>query len=322
MLAFDLDEVITSAIMSSTPAIIVEGKDDVKFYQMLASEIDKEIEVYAVENFEDFGQGCNSVIDAITYLQYKINEKPENVNYVLGIIDRDARFFRNEIPTGLKGLFILKYYSYESHFITRNNLIKLISFLTNIGVSNIPHNIISYIEEPVKSNLNELYYVSLEALKNACELQYKGEIGYSAKPGKVSNETSRRRLLRGILKKKDELDTFAKELNITPDDLLFISKGKWVLHTFCESALKKIKELEQACSNGIIDKCQFCKTGNFKKCLWRVNFNCQIDAATQILLNWIDIDEVRYIIDKLGQLGNFSSEEEEVQSIESNRRIS
>ncbi|ACV64614.1 hypothetical protein Dtox_3921 [Desulfofarcimen acetoxidans DSM 771] len=299
---FDLDEVITGAIMSKTPAIIVEGQDDIKFYEMIAYYEKKDVEVYAVENFEEYTEGCNEVIECLRRLQDKIEEKEDNIKYIMGIIDRDARYFRKEIPDDILGLFVLKYYSYESHFATEQSLIYLISQITESSVKKIDEDCINYVQKNLENDYKDLYYISLEALKKACVPEYEAILGYKVKSGRIADTNSKRYFLSHIGKKKKELDIYAEELNLGIKDLPIIAKGKWLLKTFANSVFMQIKNLSEACEQGTIKKCQYCLCGQNDKCLWRLNANYTINHIYHKLLNNFEEEELNYIKEKLNSL--------------------
>lgn len=300
---YDIDEIITGAIMTETPAVVVEGRDDIKFYLQIAVDAKKEVSVYAVENLEEFETGgCTSVITCIESLQDKIMERPENINYILGIIDRDARHFRKEIPS-LLGLFVLKYYSYESHLVTRNNLKRLISDLTFVSQSLIDDTSLDFVESNLESDYHDLYYISLEALKNACVQGYNAIIGYDEKAGKVAVPNSKIKYFIDIQNKQDELNLFADKYNITPLDLKLIAKGKWLLYTFCYSIFARIKELTSACSDATINSCQFCSCGRPEKCLYTLRTGYSFKQVVSLMQNYFDYKEIGYIQTKISSLG-------------------
>lgn len=137
---YDLVRLLNRAIQLNKPFLLVEGKDDPQIYDRIAEKADKQVDIFPVNMVEDYASGCDNVIKAIDKLQPKFDERPENEHLVLGIIDRDSRPYRplqeDEIDyRTLKSLFILKYYSIETYFATRNNLKKLIEKLTYLSVN-------------------------------------------------------------------------------------------------------------------------------------------------------------------------------------------
>lgn len=292
----DVREWLTEAIMSKTPLIVVEGYDDIKFYDTLATAVGKDVWVDAIENFDGYTEGCDSVVKCMEEMQDIISERPENITYVMGVIDRDARFYRGEIPN-CQGLFILKYYSYETHFVTRSNVEKLVSYLTTSSSRLIDDKTLDFITKNVDYTL--LYYMSLEALKNACIREYNGDVGYKEKPGRILKDNV---LAQKILSKKEQLDQFAAEKNIKVSDIKLIAKGKWILHYYLESVMSQIEQLPAGCSTGIINQCNFCKTGRTDKCQWKVINKFNIGQITNLFLRLIDDNEVGYIKERLQYL--------------------
>src|SRR5690606_34954348 len=137
-------------------------------------------------------------------------------------------------------------YSYESHFISRNHTIYLVENLVH-STQYLNTKIIEYIEKDLELQFSELYYLTLEALKNACCKGYSGEIGFKLSYGQIKNQ--KLELLEKVLAKKDELDKFAIEKRITKEDLKRIVKGKWLIELYIENVFEKIKELETLCSD-------------------------------------------------------------------------
>ena len=279
--------------MSNTPVVFVEGHDDIQFYSKVAQLARKEITVEAVENVEGYQAGCDWVIRCISDLQDLIAEKRDNVNFVLGIIDRDVRYYRDDVPD-LTGLFILKNYSFESHFVTHYVLKQLISDVTYVHGSLISTQTLGYVELGIR--YEELYYVSLEALKNACVKDYYSLVSYEDNAGNIFNHHTK---LSEVLSKKDELDQFACDWGITREHINLVAKGKWLLHIYCEGILKQIRTLSKSCSSGLIDTCNYCCVGSFEKCLWRTKINYQLGQLQRMILNYIDENEVGYIQERL-----------------------
>jgi hypothetical protein len=102
---YSLEDCFAKAIMDKTPIVIVEGKDDRQIYQRIANAINVDLSVYQVNEFEEFGPGCYNVIAAFTRIQPKYGENERNIKWVAGIIDRDSRPYRGQLPL-LTGLFI------------------------------------------------------------------------------------------------------------------------------------------------------------------------------------------------------------------------
>lgn len=295
--SYDLDEVLTDAIMSNQPALIVEGKDDIRIYEQLSNIIDKPCTVYPIQSIANYAAGCTSVISCIERLQAKFDENPNNIQYVLGIADRDARYYRREIPDNLRGLLILKYYSIESHFITQANLRYILPLITNATYLSDSH--VMFIENFFCLTYENLYYISLEALKNACIASYKGLIGYSASDGVIKNQ----QLIADLLDKRDSLDQFAEEFNIDQSYLKKIAKGKWLLFAFCDLIIQSLQFIPEECDRNTLPSCSMCKREIMQeKCRWSMRSGCNRPQVLSLITNFFDENEFEYIFDRIEAL--------------------
>lgn len=294
-----LPELFNSAIMTSTPMIIVEGSDDVGFYESVLNHVSKEGNVYAIENILNYAEGCSEVIRAIQDLQSRINEK--NKQFLLGIIDGDVHYYRNTTPK-LKCIFILKYYSFESHFISQANLKILIGNLISNSKFSTSKEVMDYCNKEIDIKFRELYYYSLEALKKSLKPNYASVVSYSTPAGTLYCN----HFFQAIKQRKYNLNYFARSKKIVFDmnNLKKIAKGKWLLHYFAASSLSRLNNLSLACNNGEITQCQFCSQGKPNKCLRRLNSNYNVDNIKSKLLSMFDEREFRYIFKRFNKLGN------------------
>lgn len=297
----DLFEMLTTAIMIDKPFLLVEGKDDVQIYHRIANIADKSIDIYPVSTIEEYGAGCDNVIKAMHKLQPKFDEREDNIQRVLGIVDRDARIYRTLGETDinhnlLKGLFILKYYSIETYFATKNNLKKVTKKLTHATSDMITDDIISTVESSFYQIQNELFYISLEALKNACTRDYDAVLGYNDEGVKDNNR--RIQLYNQLANKKESLDAFATELSLSIENLKLICKGKWLLHYYTNKAEEKIKQLSTMCRASEISQCKSCLAQNYNECYYKYKIGYIYDD----ILEYIDADECQDIIDKFKAL--------------------
>jgi|GEM_PF-489942 len=303
-----LDVAFTAAIMTKQAMVIVEGKDDWQIYTKLAKLIEVNVQVYQVNEFEDHAAGCHHVIACLESLQPTLAGREDYIKLVLGIIDRDVRPFRNELPTHLKGLFVTKYYSIETYFATRQNLSELISNVTSMESSYINDSILDFVEALFNQSLVDLYYISLEALKHACVLGYSAVVGYSDKGGEVFKEVIKYLLgdgknytLSQIEPKKSELDIFASGFGLGVKDLKYITKGKWYLYFFVYCGLQQFRQLSQRCQNAKI--CRSCKVGNHQDCLFKLKRkNPQPEELYERILNFIDLQECEDIVQAFRKL--------------------
>ena len=126
-----INNLLANAVITDRPLIVVEGKDDIQFYDTICERIDREFKITAVENINGYTEGCDKVIDLTSDIQSTLIEQPNLQRLYLGVIDKDVRDYRDtehfSTINGYLNLFILNYYSYESHYITRENIKKIIS---------------------------------------------------------------------------------------------------------------------------------------------------------------------------------------------------
>ena len=114
---YDLEETIIAGLMCNKPVVIVEGQDDIKFYDNIATLNDLNVDICAVETIEGYSEGCEQVINAMAQAESLIHNDDSLKMYIMGIIDRDVRQYLNNVPE-MENLLVLKYYSYETHLIT------------------------------------------------------------------------------------------------------------------------------------------------------------------------------------------------------------
>ena len=106
------------------PYILVEGKDDIAFYENLVESIERDYIVKPIGRYKD-SSNCVAVIEFMQELD-EVLDREEHRKYFLGIIDGDARKQRDDFPKENSLLCILQYYSWESYFINREVVSKSI----------------------------------------------------------------------------------------------------------------------------------------------------------------------------------------------------
>ena len=301
---YDLVRLLNRAIQLSKSFLLVEGKDDPQIYARIAEKADKQVDIFPVNMVEDYASGCDNVIKAIDRLQPKFDERPENEHLVLGIIDRDSRSYRplqeDEINyQTLKSLFILKYYSIETYFATRNNLKKLIEKLTYLSANQITDEILDFVEDNFQNYTNSLYFISLEALKNACIENYQNEVGYD---DNVKDSRKIQYLDSKLNTKKTDLENFTESKNIKIQDLKLICKGKWYLSIYILTTNHQIKSLAQQCKdeNAVIPKCTVCEIDT-ESCQYKYKDGYQTSGLENDILEYID-EECQDIIQAIQNL--------------------
>lgn len=173
--------------------------------------------------------------------------------------------------------------------------------LTRIPGSLITQEVVNWLKQDFESELNELYYFSLEALKGMCNNAYQAEITYGLDGGAVIGGAKQYRW-ELIESKIDALDHFAMLHSISKSDLKYIAKGKWFLATWCDYLVKKAKILHTVCGREI-PQCEYCKVGQNNKCLWRSSSRFQVVEIESLLCTqqFIDLNEVNYIIEYMKQ---------------------
>lgn len=295
-------QLISRARLEKKPLVVVEGKDDIPVYEQFAKKVNKKVRIRAIETFQNYSEGCTQVRQFIEDAQVEINKSEENEKYIMGIVDRDASFYRNEINE-MKGLLVLKAYSFESHFVTRNNLEYAVEnyLSSNFGINEF---IINYIFGKYEALINLFYYYSLEALKNACFKEYKGIIGYSKSYGQIISETD---LPNKIMDKKEDLDKFALDIKVPSENPTSIIKGKWLLDLFINKTHENLLALSKFCStNSVIDgqeRCSFCQNGIPNKCSWKSKKGFNQTIYRGFIFQFFNESELDYIYERFRELG-------------------
>ncbi|NCH59905.1 DUF4435 domain-containing protein [Cronobacter dublinensis] len=263
-LTMEYDEILNEAIMSETPILVVEGVDDISIYEGICQQLDKYFEVVAVQNFKDMSEGNRGVIDFIKAL-LELEYEGDLGHYILGIIDRDARYYRDEIVNN-SAIFVLKWYSMESHFITRQAIKCVIEQCTRIQPKLLTSELIEMLYEKLAEALMSLYYMSLECLKKACVKDYESLASYKMSVQHLKNIGA----FESIVEREKELDEFAIHVGVSNNmaGLLNVCKGKWLIGEFCRILISEIKGLKTKCLHDEVDKCQFCYSGNDELCLY------------------------------------------------------
>lgn len=300
---FEPDELLNLAIMSKTPYVIVEGADDIQIYERISSNAKADCEIYSVEMIDGLTGGNDGVIQAIQAIEsLPMPEGKEVKEFILGIIDSDARHYRNEIPSS-SVIFKLNFYSIENHFASKSSIKPAINTLTRI--SSMDEVTVDSMINNIERNIHDIYYFSLEALKQSIFKDYNGVVGFSAQPGRRKNEGTKY----DLLQKKDDLDQFAASLGLSPklDSLQVFVKGKWLLTAFSEELFGEIEKLTIRCKNSYIKKCRLCERGNNGSCLFKVKEGFTKKSLYLTLMSFVDIPELNYIKEKFKEISASAS---------------
>lgn len=263
-LAYEIEEILNESVMTGVPSIIVEGIDDLEIYDKICSLVSFKTEIYPVECIDGYAEGCNQVIKAIKDLSSISTKKYPLKEHILGIVDKDVRDFRGEIPE-FDAILILKYYSIESHFISKSIIEKTLKYCTRVTKDLITDDLCGFLMSEIDRKLADLYYSSLEALKKSLYPDYTSVVSYSYALGRLQNEFTKQR----IDEKRSDLDCFAKSLNLNNnlDTLKMISKGKWLIELFAKELAITIDELPKLCKENLVIRCKYCVSEAHKKCL-------------------------------------------------------
>ena len=288
---YEADELLNLAIMSKTPYVIVEGVDDIRVYELVAVSAHSPCEIYSVNMIEGLAGGNDGVIQAleiIESLSMPVGKCAEH--FVMGVIDRDARYYRGEMPN-LASILSLKEYSIESHFVSKFSIKPAIDKLTRIS-STVKIDV-DLIYSIIEGNIDDVYYFSLEALKNAIDPNYQSTVGYSSNAGRRKDENT----VKELQARKSQLDAFAAYYELTPriDSLRKFVKGKWLLIAFAEELFKEIEQLVAKCKRAAILQCRMCELDNTAPCLFQLRIGLNKNSLYSIIRDFVQVPEFDYI---------------------------
>lgn len=291
MSKYEADELLNLAIMEKIPYIIVEGVDDIKIYEEIANSANVHCEVYSVQMLEGLAGGNDGVIDAIEIIESLAMPNGKSAdNFVMGIIDRDARYYRNEMPA-LDSIFTLDSYSIESHFVSKYSINLSINRLTK--KSSRDEIDMDLIYSNLERNIFDVYYFSLDALKNAVDPSYQSIVGFSSNLGRRKDAHT----VAQLLSRKADLDAFASTFALASDidSLKKFVKGKWLLTAYAEELFKEIEQLVAKCKSLQIKQCCMCELDNSAPCLYQLKSGLNKNSLYSILKDFIGVPDFDYI---------------------------
>ena len=295
-MSLEIDELLNEAIMTGVPAIIVEGIDDISIYTSIGQKAPFDVEVYAIENITGYNEGCEQLIGALESLYQLPDSQHQIKNNILGIIDKDVRDYRNEIPA-VDSILTLKYYSIESHFVSKDILGKSVNLCTKATEDMLSQGDIQLIMNKLERRLLKLYYFSLEALKASLETEYSSDFSYSYLSGRLKDS----QVKASLDAKQNDLDQLAETLGLSPclSTLLLIAKGKWLLDAFVESIVDEFSTLPLQCKNEHISMCQFCSQQVYGKCLYQLKKGVNKNLVKLFSMTCVDGEEFFYILQRI-----------------------
>lgn len=309
-ITYNLNQLLVKAMMEKKPLVVVEGADDRPFYLRLIEDKGKKATVIASElikksNNSYYTPGCTGVIEIVKNLQGSFQKNPLSQNFFLGIIDSDYRKFTEE-KLKLIGLFVLKYYSYESHFVTNHSVKQLIAYTTRVGMQDITEEITANIMEDADKIKNDMYLVGLEMLKEKLDPSKEKLFQKDTKPEALyqkgrDNDVA---LIDRVREKETELLQFAESKNITYKDIFSVVKGKYLLYAFVKSIYEQIGKLQILCRKSIIEQCDYCQNKKSELCIWKVKNQLKRSEYNNVMIdiNWKTEPEIQYIKDRLSAL--------------------
>lgn len=296
---YEIDELLNEAIMTGVPSIIVEGIDDIAIYSKIFEQLPFDVEIYPIESLEGYSEGCVEVINAIEFLNGIESNRHDLKKHILGIVDKDVRDFRDEIPSA-QPILMLNYYSIESHFFSLSSIHACIDKLSRVSRDLISERLCSDIFSRIENRLYELFYFSLESLKAATDPGYSAIFYYSYPSGRMKDEVIKSELEQ----RKMFLDNFAGSLglNFSINTLRKIAKGKWLIDVFAEELLKEMKMLRTLCRQQEIKTCKVCFTNEHGKCLYRLKDEVNRSVVKHIALSDVSGPELEYIIERVSAI--------------------
>ena len=298
MMKYTPVELLSAAIMNKIPHIVVEGADDIGIYEKIATSANVDCIIYCVEMLEDLSGGSEGVIEAMEIVGSVVMPYGESINqFMMGIIDRDTRYYRKMMPT-LTSIFVLNTYSIESGFVSKSVISLSLEKLTRRSSRDEIDTELIY--SNVERNICDLYYFSLDALKSAVDPSYNSIVNFSASPGRRKDENTRMELHC----RKADLDTFAAALSLTSDieSLKKFVKGKWLLTAYSEELFKEIEELSNRCKSSKIQQCCVCNVNNSGACLFKVKSGLTKNSLYPTLMEFVNIPDFEYIRDAFKNL--------------------
>ncbi|MEL0577510.1 DUF4435 domain-containing protein [Pectobacterium punjabense] len=265
---YEIGEVLNQAIMTNSISLIVEGTDDIKIYEALAINLGKTVAVFPIGCVEGYSPGCGHVVPAMNEVREMPEGDREYSKYILGIIDKDVKDFRMEIP--LNPLILtLKYYSLESHFINESVIKDVLIMNTKTPESLLSDDFIGGVFNELAEGSENLFLLTLEALKCSLDSSYEANFQYGFSEGRIFSIEDQRK----ILEKKDSLLYFADSIGLTGSmqDLKTVTKGKWLIHYVSHKLSEICTTLHTSCGNPPQSQCIICETGGeLNNCLYRL----------------------------------------------------
>lgn len=287
-------EVINGAIMSGQPVLVVEGITDLNVYRRVAASTGKDIIVKPVELIRGYGEGCSEVVRLIGDLEASDVTAGSISGNLIGIIDKDVREQRGEIPEG-DNIIVLNLYSIESHFVVA----EAIAPCLRLSIPHLSDNALPALQGLLFlhfcASLDTLRLASLEALRGAIDSSYSAEFGYSESFDRLKDQN----LVARIKEKETDLIAFSNRRGIDQSlaAMRLIVKGKVLLDALVSSILTDLKKLNEYCGKLSIPSCGYCQGGVIGKCELRIGSAINATILRSSILSEFPEAEFAYLIE-------------------------
>lgn len=296
----DFHSAIKKAVMTKRPLIVVEGKDDLGIYYDLLNREENKFNIKPIEYFKGCGSGCNEIEKQVHEINKKYEKHHRAYGYFKGIVDSDAKPYRNE-KVERSGILYLETYSFENSFVTNQSILETVKLITSVSNEQLDIKLSNKMIDLINTKVSEFYYITLEALKNAVVEEYDSLLGFSDGYERFLHDKVKKDALK---EKYPELDEFAKEHNIYNKDIMDMKKfckGKWHLHFFLKSLLHYLQDLHLACGNEL-KQCPLCEAGNDKSCLYKKNIDMTVAQLISVIKGKIENSNLEYVKQALHNL--------------------
>jgi len=288
---------VKTAVMTKRPLVVVEGKEDLSVYIDIINSNGNIFNVKPIEYFKECTSGCAEIENKVTYINEKYSNNHLVYKYFKGIVDSDAKAFRNQ-KNERPGILYLNSYSFENSFVTEKSIFETIKTLTSVSKEQLNLELTTKVVGLINTKVTEFYYITLEALRNAVEEDYVSLLGFSDGYERFIFDDCQKQLLEA---KYGELDAFAQRHNISNGSILQMKnfcKGKWHLHFFLKSLLHFLNELHLACGHDIT-QCPLCEIGDSENCLYKKSTNMSVAQLISVIKNNIENSDLNYVKEAL-----------------------
>jgi len=296
-LKVEFHNAVKTAVMTKRPLVVVEGKDDLSLYIELINYKNNKFNVKPIEYFKDCNSGCAEIENQVTFINQKYSNGHLVYKYFKGIVDTDAKAFRNE-KKERAGILYLDSYSFENSFVTEKSIIETIKTLTSVSREQLNIKLTTKVINLINTQVKEFYYITLEALRNAVEENYDSLLGFSDGYERFMFDNNQKQLLQA---KYNDLDAFAETHNISNGSILQMKtfcKGKWHLRFFLKSLLDYMNELHQACGQDLT-QCPLCEIGDLDNCLYKKHTSMSVTQLISVIKKDIKNSDLNYVRDNI-----------------------